>query len=131
MPRRCVHDLLDRLAGAEDRFRHGEFLAPALPGGVVQVRVEGVVCRFRLDVDFRGWGVFRPTGAATATLIRRATLAEQRRYLDLFPRWRVILCRPQKDRWLAWPAHHGDGRFGPPALFSVRLVEEAQTFDVA
>jgi hypothetical protein len=131
MPRRRVHDLLDRLAGAEDRFRQGEFLAPALPGGVVQVRVEGVVCRFRLDVDFRGWGVFRPTGAATATLIRRATLAEQRRYLDLFPRRRVILCRQFKDRWLAWPAHHGDGRFGPPALLPVRMVEEAQPFDIA
>src|SRR5581483_9009555 len=99
MPRRRVHDLLDRLAGAEDRFRHSEFLAPALPGGVVRVRVEGIVCRFRLDTDFRGWGVFRSTGIAVAILIRRATLAEQRRYLELFPRRRVILCRQLKDRW--------------------------------
>ncbi len=29
-------------------------LAPALPGGVVQGRVEGVVCRLRLQDDFRG-----------------------------------------------------------------------------
>jgi hypothetical protein len=131
MTRRRIHDLLDRLAGAEDRFLRSEFLAPALPGGMVQVRVEGVVCRLRADADFRGWGVFRPTGAAAAALVRRATLAEQRRYLDLFPRRRAILCKPLKGRWLAWPAHHGDRRFGAPALFPVRLVEESQPFDVA
>jgi hypothetical protein len=131
MARRRVYELLDRLAGAEDRFLQSEFLAPALPGGVVQVRLEGVVCRLRLDADFRGWGVFRPTSVSTAALVRRATLAEQRRYLELFPRRRVILCRALENHWLAWPAHHGDRRFGAPALLPVRLVEEAQPFDIA
>ena len=131
MARRRLNELLDRLAGAEDRFLRSEFLAPALPGGVVQVRIEGVVFRLRITPDFRGWGVFRPTGAAAATLVRRAVLAERRRYLDLFPRRRVILCRPFARDWQAWPAHHGDRRFGAPALLPVRLVEEAQSFDVA
>ncbi len=131
MPCRRVDELLNRFAAAEERFLRSEFLAPALPGGVVQVRIEGVVCRLRLDADFRGWGVFRPTGAGAAALVRRAALAEQRRYLDLFPRRRVILCRPLRGRWLAWPAHHGDRRFGPPAPLTVRLVEEAQPFDLA
>jgi hypothetical protein len=131
MPRRRVDDLLDRLAKAEDHFLRSEFLAPALPGGVVQVRVEGIVCRLRLDVAFRGWGVFRPTSVATALLIRRATLAEQRRYLALFPSRRVILCRSFKNHWLAWPAHQSDRRFGLPCLLPIRLVEEAQPFDVA
>jgi hypothetical protein len=130
MPRR-LDELLDRLAGAEDRFLHSEFLAPALPGGVVLVRIEGVLCRLRLGADFRGWGVFRPTSLSTAVPVRRATLAERQRYLDLLPRRRVILCRPLKNQWLAWPAHHGDRRFGAPALFPVRLVEEAQPLDVA
>jgi hypothetical protein len=131
MTRRRVDTLLKRFAEAEDRFRRSEFLAPGLPGGVVQVRVEGVVCRLRLDGDFRGWGVFRPTGVAKAALVRHATLAEQRRYLKLFPQRHFILCRALKTHWLAWPAHHGDRRFGPPALLPVRLVEEAQPFDVA
>jgi hypothetical protein len=131
MTRRRVDELLDRFAAAEERFLRSEFLAPALPGGVVQVRLEGVVFRLRLGGDFRGWGVFRPTGPATAVLVRRATLAEQRRYLGLLPRRRVILCRPRRDGWQAWPAQHGDRRFGPPGLLPVRLVEEAQPFDVA
>jgi hypothetical protein len=130
MARRRVNELLDRFAAAEERFLRSEFLAPALPGGVVQVRLEGVICRLRLDGDFHGWGVFRPTGPATAALMRRATLAEQRRYLELFPRRRVILCLSQWGGWRAWPAHHGDRRFGPPALLPVRLVEDGQSFDV-
>jgi hypothetical protein len=126
-----MDELLDRFAAAEERFLRSEFLAPALPGGLVQVRLEGVICRLRMAGDFRGWGVFRPTGPATAAFVRRATLAEQRRYLELFPRRRVILCRTRRGHWQAWPAHHGDRRFGPPALLPVRLVEEAQPFDVA
>lgn len=131
MARRGVHQLLDRFALAEERFGRSEFLAPALPGGVVYVRLEGVLCRLRLSGNFRGWGVFRATGPATATLVRRATLAEQRRYLDLLPRRRVILCRSLRDAWQAWPAHQGDRRFGSPVLLPVRQVEEAQPFDVA
>jgi hypothetical protein len=128
---RRVFDLLDRLATAEERFRRREFLAPALPGGVVHVRLEGIVCQMRVTGDFRGWGVFRPTGSATATLVRPATLAEQRRYLDLFPHRRVILCHGMPSGWQAWPAHHGDHRFGDPRLLPVQMVEEAQPFDVA
>lgn len=131
MARKHVHELLARLAGAEERFLRSEFLAPALPGGVVLVRIAGVVCRLRLGTDFRGWGVFRPTGPTTAALVRPATLAEQRRYLELFPRRRVILCRRWQDYWQAWPAHHGDHRFGPPTLLPVRLVEDLQPFDLA
>jgi hypothetical protein len=131
MVRRRIHDLLNRLAGAEERFLASEFLAPALPGGVVHVRIENVVCRLQLDGEFRGWGVFRPTSVANAVLVRRATLAEQRRYLELFPRRRVILCRRLRDLWEAWPAHQGDRRFGAPALLPVRLVDEGQPFDIA
>ena len=38
-------DLLNRLAAAEERFVQSDFLAPALPGGQLQVRIAGVVCR--------------------------------------------------------------------------------------
>lgn len=130
MARRVVLDLFDRLAAAEAHFLRSEFLAPALPGGVVFVRVAGIVCRLRLDGTFRGWGVFRPTSATAAALVRHATLAERRGYLELLPRRRVILCRPVGETWEAWPAHHGDRRFGPPAPLRVRFVEEAQPFDV-
>lgn len=131
MAQRRLDELFDRFAAAEERFRQSEFLAPALAGGLVQVRLEGVVVCLRLASPFHGWGVFRPTGPAAAALVRPATLAEQRHYLQLFPRRQVLLCHRAGDGWQAWPAHHGDHRFGPPTPTWVRLVEEAQPFDTA
>jgi hypothetical protein len=120
--------LIDRLAAAEARFRAGEFLAPAVAGGTVAVRVAGVVCRFAAPKRFRGWGVFRPDGPR-AQLVLHATLAERQRYLDLFPRRPMVLVRPAGLDWLGWPAHQADARFGPPALVPVRLAEDVQPFD--
>ena len=123
-----INDLIDRLAAAEARFRGGEFLAPAVNGGVVFVRVAGVVCRFAVPKRVRGWGVFRPDGRY-AKLVRQASLAERQRYLDLFPRRPMILLGRDGPDWLGWPAHQADSRFGPPAMVPVRLAEEVQPFD--
>ena len=56
-----LREILKRLAAAEERAFAGEFLAPMLRGGVVQVRIAGVICRLKVQPDdFEGWGVFRP-----------------------------------------------------------------------
>ena len=123
-----ISDLIDRLAAAEARFRGGEFLAPAVRGGVVFVRVAGVVCRFAVPKSYRGWGVFRPDGQH-ARLVREASLAERQRYLDLFPRRPMILLGRDGPDWLGWPAHQADSRFGPPAIIPVRLADDGQPFD--
>lgn len=120
--------LINRLAAAEARFRAGEFLAPAVAGGRVAVRVAGVVCRYAAPKQFRGWGVFRPDGQR-AKFVRHATLAERQRYLYVFPRRPMVLVRPAGLDWLGWPAHQADARFGPPALVPVRLAEDVQPFD--
>ncbi|HEY7422771.1 MAG TPA: hypothetical protein VH682_00790 [Gemmataceae bacterium] len=126
---RYLRDLLNKLAAEEERLLASDFLAPALRCGVVHVRIAGVVCRFKLESGFEGWGVFRPTGTARACLLRPATLAERRRYLQSFPLRRLILCHADQRNWLAWPAHQADPRFADMGLTSVRLVEEAQTFE--
>src|SRR5262249_36022299 len=126
---RHLHDLLNRLAAEEERLLASDFLAPALPGGIVHVRIAGVVCRFKVEGRFEGWGVFRPTGTSAARLLHPATLAERRRYLHSFPLRRLILCHADQRNWLAWPAHQADPRFADMGLASVRLVEEAQTFE--
>ena len=123
-----VRDLIDRFAAAEEQFRAGEFLAPAVRGGSVFVRVAGVVCRFAAPPMFRGWGVFRPIGKR-AVLSRRASLADRQRYLDLFPRRPLIAVQSVDRDWVAWPAHQADSRFGPPTLLPVLLAEEIQPFD--
>ncbi len=131
MPSRRLDDVLNRLAAAEQQFLGSEFLAPMPRGGVVQVRLAGVVCTLKVTpADFEGWGVFRATSHTTAKLLRPARLPERQRYLELFPLLRVILCRQEGERWLALHAHQADGRFRIRGLLPVRLVEEAQPFEV-
>jgi hypothetical protein len=126
-----LNDALDRLAAAEEQFLAGEFLAPMFQGGQVQVRIAGVVCRLKVEpADFAGWGVFRPTSHSSAQLVRPATLAERQRYLRLFPLLRLILCQRQREQWLAIPAHQADTRLRIQGAVPVRLVEEAQLFEV-
>jgi hypothetical protein len=126
-----ILDVLGRLAAAEEAFVKNEFLAPMVEGGQVHVRIAGVVCRFRSTPRrFTGWGVFRPTAAGAARLVRSATLAERQSYLDLLPRVRLLLCSRDGGRWLARPAHRGDHRLPAQADIAVFLVEEAQVFDV-
>src|SRR5262249_10857591 len=108
-----------------------EFLAPVVRGGAVHVRIAGVVCRFKLDAaDFEGWGVFKADSPSTAKLVRPARLAERRTYLDLFPLWRLIVCLHARPHWLAIPAHRADTRFQIEGMIPVRLIEDAQLFEV-
>jgi hypothetical protein len=123
--------LLNRLAAAEERFLRSELLAPAVPGGTVGVRIDGIICRFRIDRAFAGWGIFRPCAADRALLVRRATMTERQRYLDLLPERRMILCHRVGREWLGWPLHHGDTRFGPPTLVPIRLPEDTDALAVA
>jgi hypothetical protein len=131
MPSKRFDQLFGQLAAAEDRFLKSEFLAPVVRGGEVRVRVAGVVCRLRVSpADFEGWGLFRPVSHTGAQLVRPAELAEQRRYLSLFPLVRLILCTRSDDLWHALAAHRGDRRFRIEGLVPVRLVEESQAFEV-
>ena len=124
-------DAFNKLAAAEQQFLNSEFLAPALGGGEVQVRISGVINRLRVSPpEFRGFGIFRPTSHSAATLVRPATLAQRREYLAFFPLVRLILCRREGSQWLALPAHQGDRRFQIAGLAPVRMVEEAQQFDI-
>jgi hypothetical protein len=124
-------DALKRLAAAEDRFLASEFLAPAIRGGKVQVRIASVICTLNVrPADFEGWGVFRPTSHSDAELVRPAKLAERQRYLELFPLVRLILVDQREDQWFALPAHQADSRIRVEGAIPVRLVEEAQLFEV-
>ena len=123
-------EALIKLAKAETQFLGSEFLAPAIGGGRVHVRLAGVLLQLQISpADFRGFGIFRPTSHTAATLVRPATLVQQREYLSLFPLVRLVVCRREQGLWLALPAHRGDARFRIEGLVPVRLAEEAQQFE--
>src|SRR5262249_51932533 len=104
-----LSEALDRLAAAEEQFFAREFLAPVVRGGAVRVRIAGVLCKLQVQAaDFQGWGVFRPRSHTEAHFVRPARLAERQRYLELFPRVRLILAWKQNDQWLGMPGHRAD-----------------------
>ncbi len=126
-----VGELLHRLAAEEERFLQREFLAPSVRGSVAEVRIGGVVCRVRIEPrDFTGWGVFRPVSMTRARLVREAGLADRRRWLDLFPRVGLIVCRRHGSNWHGAAAHRGDARFRIEGLVPIEMAEEVQPFDV-
>jgi hypothetical protein len=85
MPRKKIHDALDRLAAEERKFLGAEFLAPVISGGRVGVRIAGVVCQMRVTPrEFEGFGVFNAVSHSDAQLVREATMSERRKYLALF-----------------------------------------------
>lgn len=125
-----IHAALDRLARAEAAALATEFVAPAVRGGGVLVRVAGIVCKMRIRPrGFEGWGLFRPLSHSEAALARPATLTERKAYLGLFPSWTLILVGRQGRRWLASAAHQAEARIRAEGLVPVDLVEESQAFD--
>ncbi|HEX2474626.1 MAG TPA: hypothetical protein VHK01_07770 [Lacipirellulaceae bacterium] len=125
-----VNKLLNQFAAEEQEFLGREFLAPALRGGMINVRISGVLCRMRTTpADFEGWGVFRPTSHTEANLVRQASLAERRNYLALFQLFRLIVCRRAGNTWFGSAASFGDARINIEGMAPLRLAEEVQLFD--
>lgn len=123
-----IHDLLDKLAAAEQDFEGSEFLAPIVGSNHVQVRIAGIICQItvskNLPRDFRGWAILRALSTKEASFERQATLTESDAYLRLFPVVRLILLKQHRRRWLAMPALQGDRRFQIKGPVTLWLSEE-------
>ncbi|MBX3249277.1 MAG: hypothetical protein KF901_19025 [Myxococcales bacterium] len=131
-----LHDLLDRLAAAEQQLAQRRFVAPCVPGVVLRVRVEGIVQAFApTPADFEGWGLFQPIDARRARLGERADPATIDRYLALLPRVVLIAVRPAKGAagraWWAMPANREAfrRRFRREGPVVVQLTDGLAPFD--
>ena len=123
--------LLSRLANEEEQFLKQEFLAPVLRGGRVRVRIAGVVCQIKVrPASFQGWGIFQPLSHSEAQFVRTASMQERRRYPELFPLVRLVVCRQSAQQCLGSAASFGDSRFQIDGLVPVELADAVQTFDV-
>ncbi len=128
-----VRRLISKLAAAEEETRRRRILAPCLPGGLIRVKVEGLILTLRASpADFEGWGVFRAAGDRMAELEEEADLPSVLRYLERLRPLRAWLVSPlQRRTWVAYPAAESDARQrGWRARpFAVHLVGEASAFD--
>lgn len=124
-----VLNLMERLEAVERDFLGQQFLAPAVSGGMVHVRIAGVLLRLRPQpADFAGWGIFEPTSYDSAQLICEAGLAQKQAYLRLLQPLRLILLNRDERSWQAIAATAGDARLTQGQV-SVQLVDGADRFD--
>jgi hypothetical protein len=124
-----IHDLLDKMASAEDAFLDAEFLAPVLPDGQVRVRIAGLVCTLRVVGRYDpGWAILKPLALDRARVVDKAGLGQIRDYLALFPEVRLLLVARAGSDWLALPAHRGDTRFQAAGPVPVHLATAVEPF---
>src|SRR5581483_11917719 len=121
---------MDRLALAERQFLRADFLAPVVRGRGVAVRISGVRCILNVQpADFEGWGVFRPVSHMIARCVGNASMAQRRRYLDLLPAVRLVVCGIDGRQLLAVPANPSDGRFQLDGAAQVMLADTTELFE--
>ncbi len=128
-----VRKLVERLSAAERAQRARPILAPCIAGGLLRVRIAGLVQTFTpLPRDYSGWGIFSLHDEGVARWLEHADLPQIARYLERLPQVRFRLAyRMSGLTWLAYPFSEGDfsARFGPPRPVPLHLVAEAGRFD--
>ena len=97
-------DLIDRFGRDEDAFLRTEFLAPVGRGSTVRVRISGIACELSVPAAEEGIALLRPRSHREAEVVRPATRAEVKKYLDLFPRARLVVAYLHGGTWLGLPA---------------------------
>lgn len=124
-----IHKLINKLAEEEESFLKLSFLAPAVKGGSVGVRIQGIVCRFVLEnSEFSGWGIFEPVSLERVRLLRPAGRALIRRYLDRLTPLELIIADGAGAARSAILAHPAGSPVKIKAPVVVHLVERAEQF---
>ena len=125
-----IRKMLSKLTKQEESFLSSSFLSPVIIGKNVKVKISGVVLDFSIKPStFEGWGVFRPESFSIAQLIRRASLEERSKYLDILPLMRFIVTSREGNNAKGIPLYDNPKIkvFNQVPIF---LSEEIQLFDV-
>ncbi len=99
-----ARDLIDRFGKEEDAFLRTEFLSPVAGPGKVRVRIAGIVCELDVREPKPGMQILKPLSMKEAKIVREATRAEAKRYLELFPSARLIATLSHGQTWMGLPA---------------------------
>ena len=122
-------NLFDKLVASEKDILSQIILSPVVPKSKVTTRINGVVISFGVTPkNYTGFGLFRPIDYKTCQFVEDANFTERRRYLELFPRVKLIITHHNKEITLASLAH-SDGRFSfdQTALY---LAENISLLDI-
>jgi hypothetical protein len=124
-----VTSLMDKLARVEKDLLSQTILSPVIPKSKVTTRINGVVISFSVSPrNYTGFGLFQPIDYKNVQFVEDANFTERRRYLELFPRVKVIVVAHDKDN-TAVSLAHSDGRFSF-ATAPIHLVENISLLDI-
>jgi hypothetical protein len=122
--------LFEKLAAEEQKFFNSEFISPVIKRQPIRIRISGIELTLKvLPEKFQGWGVFKTTNKKTAEFVREPTGREKKEYLELYPRFNLIICKQGKQS-LGLLAHSGDNRLKIEGIVPIRLAEETRLFSV-
>jgi hypothetical protein len=128
-----ARDLLNRMAEQERNFRQREFLAPYSPGSEsVIVKMSGLNYRFGIRRARKsGLGVFKPVDPHNARFVRDADEELRRRYFDVLPDLKMILCFETDKGWVAFPMNleSSKRKLGLDCEVIVKNVTDCERFD--
>lgn len=121
--------MIAKIAEEEKRLSETTFLAPIVAGGRVRVRVAGIVYEMKVSTEASGWCILRMTSPGNAELIEPAPLPMVTRYLQLFPRVKLVLVGQFDKDWWAVAHSTADTRIKLSGPVPVRLVSGGTNFD--
>lgn len=127
-------DLVNKLAAEEERAFRGEFLAPAVKGGKVEISISGVPYKMALrQKDYEGWAILRMLpkslrGRYWSEVVRDAPRPLIDKYMEMLPRFRLILLGEFDGAWHGLSASNSD-RLSFSGPVPIRLVQRAGRFD--
>lgn len=120
--------LFDKLAAQEQEFFDNRFLSPVLRGQPVRIRIAGITLSLKVHPKrYEGWGIFHSSDQKTAQFIDSATKAQRHKYLKLYPKFEMVVCR--QDTAYGILANQSDSRLAIEGLVPIRLPEEVRVFD--
>jgi hypothetical protein len=123
-----MSDLFDKLAAQEEQFFDNKFLSPVIRGQPIRVRIAGIVLTLKVRPrNFEGWGIFQSRDQKVARFIDRPSMAERARYLALYSKFEMVVCR--QDKVYGVLANQSDSRVTIDGVVPILLPEEVRVFD--
>lgn len=121
--------LFDKLAATEEKFFESKFLSPVLKNKLIRVRIDGIVLEFKVrPKNFEGWGIFVMHDRKTARFVDEPSLKQKSDYLELYPRFHLIVCQ-KGDEIRGILSNKSDDRVKIEGRIPVSLPVECQLFD--
>lgn len=101
--------LISSLGAAEESISKIEIISPIHDQTIIQTRVKGLVCKFKIPKTKPGWYKFKPLNMGRAEVFSEAGLDEVEKYLKHLPRVRMVALFKSENIYFGIPCNNNFG----------------------